>query len=46
MLEDLEAKLEALQTQVADASSSVSRMSRRKKCLLIWLLQSGAGASL
>ena len=40
LLEDLEAKLEALQTQSGGCFLLQSAsMSRRKKCLLIWLLQ-------
>ena len=40
LLEDLEAKLELYRRKWRMLPSSVSRMSRRKKCSLIWLLQS------
>ncbi|BDZ02528.1 hypothetical protein ACVV4A_10415 [Escherichia coli] len=40
LLEDLEAKLEALQTQVADASFFSQPHEQTQKYSLIWLLQS------
>lgn len=40
LLEDLEAKLEALQTQVADASFFSQPHEQTQKCSPIWLLQS------